>query len=302
MRQIAINNHILEIPSSINELSPWQLKRLKAYNLTTSEPDAVILLLLLLNPRNFKIAWWIFYQLEFRPWFYQTLIGKLIVWVLDKFGKDVVVYFVRAEPFLRQIMECISFLKEDTTPLSVKPFKYKYGLQLFDEFFAGLTMRQFREAYFELMLVSKNADAHIDEVNTAVAWLIAPYWLTNLPFLGYFFKKIFIPKTEPHKWCMWVASKIDPINKRLILDYFDGQFERTKKLYPEFYKPSDKAEKSSNEMSSYYSLKGLSQLRSSNNLIEDSVDLSSFTDVIESYEIDIRRSLQLEEELKKNKQ
>jgi hypothetical protein len=99
-----------------------------------------------------------------------------------------------------------------------------------------------------------------------------------------------------------VASKIDPITKRLILNYFDGQFERTKKLYPEFYKPSDKAEKSSNEMSSYYSLKGLSQLRSSNNLIEDSVDLSSFTDVIESYEIDIRRSLQLEEELKKNKQ
>lgn len=291
MKSIYINNFVLEIPSTKDELSGVQAYLIKKHLLNNATPNYLSLLLILVGINRPKVALYYGWQYLVVPTFWRTWLGWAIMKGLELFGKNVIVNIIRTEPFMDELEEVLSFLNDDT-PAMLKPFRHKGIFQPFGQYFGGLTLRQFREAYFALLQSKQcTTDAQRTEcITEALAWLIAPYWLIWLPIVGDTFRRIFIPHETPHKWAISAIRGLDDAQRHVFFEYYLANLERIKAAYPKFHEGELEAStEKPNIIRQYYSLKALTQMRSPNGTLDEAIELSRFTDILDSYETEIYR-------------
>lgn len=291
MQTIYINKYVLEIPSEKSELSVRQAYLIKKHLLNNASPDYLRLLFILINITRPKVGLYYGWHFLVVPTFWRTWLGWGIMKGLEVFGKNVIVNIIRTEPFEEKLKQILAFLNTQEPEL-IPPFTRKGIFQPFGRYFEGLTLRQFREAYFSLLQYQhQNNDTDKAQIiNETLAWLIAPYWLMYLPIVGIVFRQIFIPNDKPHRWAIRAINGLDDAQKQIFFEYYLANLERIKAVYPKFYQGElEPSTEKPNIIQQYYSLKALTQMRSPNGTLDEAIELSRFTDILDSYETEIYR-------------
>lgn len=292
MKSIYLSHFVLEVPSSKNELCSAQLIRLKEAFMK-SQIDYVAVLWILAKPaKNLRCWFWCLYEYKFRPWFYHSLIGAMLVWLLHHFfKKDIIVTELKAEMIEPQLTELCEFLNKKDEVLKVKPI-LKVGLfqHLTNVGFDDITVEQFIEAHRCLSMIENAATDSQKErlINELLSYLFAPRWMWFLGMYGrlFFLKESFRISRQKKLTRLPEAIRI------LLYQYYLDNLALMKKWYRNFYEEpkKNKDDKPRDVYTQYFSMKSLIQLRSENGTLADKVKMMPIRDLIESYEVEIIQS------------